>query len=252
MTLIHLHGSLTCSTQDQRRTLIAALPVHMRKSLTEPGCLFYEITQAESPLSWQIEAGFASPAAHETYEAELVTSPFGVACAGVQRQTNLAEKAPEIRRETPSDARAISGLLNAAFGGPDEAELVEKLRTTQALALSLTAKFGTVTLGHIAFSPVIAPFPAWALAPLAVRAPVRSQGIGAALTRAGLALAQKCGIQAVFVLGDPAYFSRFGFSAEAAQGYQSPYAGAHFQMINLAGSYLPKGPIRHAPAFDAL
>ncbi|MBZ4022447.1 hypothetical protein CKO11_08250 [Rhodobacter sp. TJ_12] len=164
----------------------------------------------------------------------------------------MTEAAPEIRPEMAEDPRALSLLIRAAFGGPEEADLVEGLRAAGDLALSLTARFKRAYLGHIGFSPMAAPFPAWALAPLCVRASVRNQGIGGALVQAGIAEARARGIAALFVLGDPDYYGRFGFSPVAAQGYDSPYAGPYFQMLNLTDAALPKGALRHAPAFDSL
>src|SRR3546814_3428752 len=58
----------------------------------------------------------------------------------------------------------------------------------------------------------------------------------------------------MFVLGEPGYYGRFGFSAENAEGFDSPYAGPYFMAIELQGG-LPCGPrglADHAPAFAAL
>jgi putative acetyltransferase len=61
------------------------------------------------------------------------------------------------------------------------------------------------------------------------------------------------GWDAVFVLGDPAYYGRFNYSAEAAMPFESPYAGPYFMLLPLA---LPlpaaSGQARHARAFAAL
>ena len=57
--------------------------------------------------------------------------------------------------------------------------------------------------------------------------------------RAALDRAREGGWAAVFVLGDPAYYGRFGFSADAARGYASPYAGEHFLARRSAPSHCP-------------
>jgi putative acetyltransferase len=55
---------------------------------------------------------------------------------------------------------------------------------------------------------------------------------------------------AVFVLGDPSYYRRFGFSVAAASGFSSPYAGDHFMGLALSGTMpAAMGALRHAPAF---
>lgn len=145
-------------------------------------------------------------------------------------------------------------LLTRAFGGPNEAALVARLHADGAAAIALVACIGGAVAGHILFSPMIAPMRALALAPLAVAPEHQRRGIGAALVRAGMARAAAEGCQAVFVLGDPAYYRRFGFSAESARGFASPYAGPHLMVAALVGGNLPvtTGEIVHAPAFSAL
>lgn len=155
-----------------------------------------------------------------------------------------------IRPEAPGDAAAVSALLTRAFGGPAEADLVDRLRADGDAAISLVADRGGVC-GHVLLSPMVAPFPALALAPLAVAPERQRQGIGAALVTAALAAAAEW--RAVFVLGDPAYYGRFGFDAALAAGFDSPYAGPHL-MVRPLGGPLPAraGAIRHAPAFAAI
>ncbi len=71
--------------------------------------------------------------------------------------------------------------------------------------------------------------------------------------REGLTRAAAAGWQAVFVLGDPAYYGRFGFSVDAARGFDSPYAGGHFMVLTLERGAVPMtGQVRHAPAFARL
>lgn len=159
-----------------------------------------------------------------------------------------------IAPETPADAAAIRALHAAAFPSEDEAKLVDRLRADGALALSLVARddAGEI-LGHVAFSPMTAPFRALGLAPVAVAAGARCAGVAAALIRDGLARAAAESWQGVFVLGDPAYYGRFGFDPAAAAGFTTPYAGPHFMLLRLAAGELPpRGPVAYAPAFAAL
>lgn len=162
-----------------------------------------------------------------------------------------------IRPETPSDAGAITAVLVAAFGGPVEANLVARLRADGDLALPLVAERAAEIVGHVAFTALAFDPPqdlkAWALAPLAVAPAVQNQGIGAALVHAGLLRARQAEIGFVAVLGEPAYYERFGFRAELARGLEVPWAGPHFMGLCLASDIAPpQGTPRYAPAFAAL
>jgi putative acetyltransferase len=159
----------------------------------------------------------------------------------------------DIRLETQADLAAIHALNCAAFGQPMEADLVDRLRAEGDAVLSLVAVEHGEIVGHILFSRMEAPFRALALTPVAVLPPRQRKAIGAALIREGLARAEAAGWQGVFVLGEPAYYRRFGFSAEQAVGFASPYAGPYFMALPL-GDALPasSGEIAHAPAFAAL
>ena len=157
-----------------------------------------------------------------------------------------------IRPERPGDEDGIRNVLADAFGRPGEAELVDRLRAEGDAAISLVAEEEGEVVGHILFSPVAAPFRALGLGPLAV-APARQQsGIGAALVRAGLERVRAGGWEAVFVLGDPAYYGRFGFSASAAAGFDCVHAGPHLMALALDGELPASGAVAYAPAFAAL
>lgn len=120
--------------------------------------------------------------------------------------------------------------------------------------LSLVARTGGgAVIGHALFSRLGAPFPALALAPLAVAPAHRRQGIGAALVREGLARAEEAGWRAAFVLGQPSYYRRFGFDPALSRGFASPYAGPYLMAAALGGP-LPatSGTIVHAAAFGPL
>src|SRR5581483_8653623 len=121
------------------------------------------------------------------------------------------------------------------------------------VALSLAAEDQGQIIGHVLFSPMAAPFRALGLAPVAVKAPWRRQGIAARLIETGLAAAKSAGWDAVFVLGEPDYYRRFGFSTELAARFESPYAGPHFMALALAGMLsADSGRVDYAPAFAAL
>jgi putative acetyltransferase len=71
--------------------------------------------------------------------------------------------------------------------------------------------------------------------------------------RTAVARARILGAEAVFVLGDPLWYERFGFRADAASGFTSPYAGQHLMVLAMTGSLpVSTGEIVHAPAFAKL
>src|SRR5437868_10746767 len=127
-----------------------------------------------------------------------------------------------IRRETARDADVIRAIATAAFAPrrppgqiPPEARLIDELRADPAwlAALSLVAAtpagevIGHVlgTRGHVGQDPVLA------LGPLAVRPDRQRHGVGSALMHAVLGAADALGEPLAALLGDPAYYRRFGF-----------------------------------------
>lgn len=157
-----------------------------------------------------------------------------------------------IRHASRSDQDEIRDLAHAAFPTAAEARLIDQLRHDQDAEIELVATIDDVVHGHIVFSRMQAPMRALALAPLMVSRLHRRKGVGASLTRQGLELARAGGWDAIFVLGDPNYYGEFGFKADAATGFISPYAGPYLQALLLTSSAKVKGTIKHASAFGAL
>lgn len=159
-----------------------------------------------------------------------------------------------VRLETPADIAAIRIVEEIAFGRRDEARLVEDLRAAGDAVFSLVAVEDGIIVGHAMFSRMNAPFPALALGPIAVLPEHRRAGIADQLIREGIAHSEAAGWQGVFVLGDPAFYRRFGFNVGKASGFSSPFAGPHLMAIPIGGSDLPAltGSIQYAPAFGTL
>jgi putative acetyltransferase len=128
-----------------------------------------------------------------------------------------------LRPARPHDAAAIDALLGAAFGGQDEARLVERLRASGEAIVELVAEEAGAVVGQLMLSRMVRPEGWLALAPVAVAPGRQRRGIGAALVRAAEAAARAGGWQAVVVVGDPGYYGRFGFSVDAARRLASPY-----------------------------
>ena len=163
-----------------------------------------------------------------------------------------------IRTEAPADLLAIDALLKAVFPTDAEANLVMALRENGRLTLSLVAcrEEGEV-IGHAMFSPVTLngeDFSWQGLAPLAVKAQYQNQGIGAELVREGLICLAEFGYPACFVLGNPAYYHRFGFTAASALGFACQWEvpeGA-FQSLALADNEFQgrQGNIEYSAEFS--
>jgi putative acetyltransferase len=162
-----------------------------------------------------------------------------------------------IRQETPDDVADLSDLIRAAFACHQEADLVDGLRRGGDLLLSLVAEEAGRVIGHVGFSRVWISrdsqrSPGVSLAPLAVTAEYRRRGVGAALVEAGHGHLRSAGESICFVLGDPAYYGRFGYSIPAAAAFDCVYAGVHFQALALKSSAPKAGAISYAAAFAGL
>jgi putative acetyltransferase len=158
-----------------------------------------------------------------------------------------------IRAETPADYAAIRNVLVSAFGGVMEANLVEALRLEGAISTALVAAIAGEVCGHIIMSRLCVPSSGLALAPVAVAPVWQREGIGSALILKAIDLAKAdSGSDIIFVLGDPAYYRRFGFSTDVAAPFQSPYAGPYFMALRLAEQAVVSGIVAYPAAFDSL
>lgn len=143
----------------------------------------------------------------------------------------------------PAVAALITAAFTAAFGRSDEAALVSRLREAGLVEIELVATRGDAIAGHIVFSRLDVeadgrPLKALALAPVSVKPGLQGQGTGGSLIEAGHAEAQHKGFDAVFLLGHPAYYPRFGYSAAAARPFRAPFGGDHFMALALTPAAL--------------
>lgn len=162
-----------------------------------------------------------------------------------------------VRPENAADVDRTFAVVESAFGNRLEADLVNALRRSASPQLSLVAEARGVVVGHVFFSPVTiesdrpAP-PVAQLAPVAVLPECQRQGVGTKLIRAGLSQCAAIGWLAVFLVGNPAYYSRFGFQTAGPLGFS--YPGPHdpyLQLLELSSGALSgvRGRIRLHPAF---
>lgn len=158
-----------------------------------------------------------------------------------------------IRNETASDIPAISRLVTEAMlllpqSTGTEAAIVEKLRAEGALALSLVAEDEGEVVGYLAASEArIGTQDGWGLiGPLAVLPSRHRQGIGSALMAEALRRLRATSRGAALV-GDPAYYSRFGFRAFPGLGVTG-CPPEIVQALPFDGT-APRGELIHHPAF---
>lgn len=144
----------------------------------------------------------------------------------------------------PAHVPAIAGVISAAFGSQAEARLVEALRAEGAVVAELVVLESGRVAGAAMFSRLEV-LPAnrrmAALAPIAVLPGWQGVGIGGMLIRAGLEHCRASGIEVVTVLGNPAYYSRFGFAGAAAGPLECAYSGPDFMAMTLRAGALDGG-----------
>ncbi|UUX48794.1 N-acetyltransferase [Nisaea acidiphila] len=122
-----------------------------------------------------------------------------------------------IRESGPEDLAAIEALYPLVFPEEDLLPLVRTLIREPAGVLSLVAMDGAVLAGHVAFTTcAVAGYPQQValLGPLAVIPAMQRQGIGSALVQEGLERLHRARVVRVMVLGDPTYYTRFGFAPD--------------------------------------
>lgn len=163
----------------------------------------------------------------------------------------------ETRSEVPADIASIGSLIAAAFRDAPHASgteqlIVDALRKAGRLTLSLVAEDAGGMVGHVAVSPVSMSDgrTGWhGLGPISVLPGRQGQGIGSLLMEQALAGLQELGAAGCVVLGDPAYYGRFGFRAES--GLVLPgVPPQYFQAIAFRGP-VPVGKVSYHEAFDA-
>lgn len=164
-----------------------------------------------------------------------------------------------VRPESTADIQAIDSLLRQTFPSGDQAQVVTDLRNNSVAwepGISLVAHSDTQDrpelAGYVLISRCwVGSWPALALAPLAVHPDHRGRGVGTALVRQALDQAGKLAQEtnaptSVIALGEPTYYSRFGFTPAAHSGVRAYIDGMapgdvaqNLQTLNLTPHYLP-------------
>ncbi|WP_225781928.1 GNAT family N-acetyltransferase [Xenophilus sp. Marseille-Q4582] len=161
-----------------------------------------------------------------------------------------------IRTETTlEDSAAIARVIERAFASAEhtshtEQFIVRALRAAGALTVSLVAEKDRRIVGHVAYSPVTISSGVkdwYGLGPLAVDPDFQSQGIGAALVRAGIERLRTLSAAGCVVLGDPAYYGRFGFKVMPGLVYPGP--PSEYFMAQALSGFPPQGEVAYHAAF---
>jgi putative acetyltransferase len=156
-----------------------------------------------------------------------------------------------IRRLRPEDLDVVAALNTEAFGGPDEAAITRRLHADEDTLLSLVANRHDALVAHIEFFRILIDGQpsGVGLGPMCVKPEVQGRGIGEALVRMGLLIMAGRGESLVFVLGDPDFYGKAGFSAEAAAPFRAPWSGPSF-MANAINPGAPaSGELTYPAAF---
>jgi len=162
-----------------------------------------------------------------------------------------------IRPETPSDEEAIEEVTRRAFlshpySHQTEQFIIRALRADHALSVSLVAEGAGRVVGHIALSPVSISDGAagwYGLGPISVEPERQGRGIGRALMERGLVELRRIGANGCVLVGDPAFYSRFGFASNPALVLEG--VPPEFFLALPLGTASAQGNVRFHAAFQA-
>ena len=166
-----------------------------------------------------------------------------------------------IRLETAGDIAGVRAVNLAAFEQAIEADLVDRIRSSNNRSISIVALDSDTVVGHIFFTPATIqsgknPVAGMALGPMAVLPDYQRKGIGSSLVELGIALLRRRKCPYVIVLGHPNYYNKFGFTPAASRGLECPWENVPkeaFMVLMLDESVMSKvrGTVRYLPEFNS-
>lgn len=163
----------------------------------------------------------------------------------------------DIRPETGADTGVVRDVVTQAFADVEHSDgsepaIVDALREARALTVSLVAEQDGKVIGHVAASPVTIAdgIAGWfGIGPVAVRPDRQGAGIGSALMERVLDTLREAGAAGAVLLGDPVFYTRFGFRPVAGLTYPAAPT-EYFLALPLTNAPLPGGEVSYHPAFS--
>jgi putative acetyltransferase len=160
-----------------------------------------------------------------------------------------------IREAQESDLEAVLNLIHSSFSNKAESDLVKQLISDNEVLLNLVIEssntiIGNVVVSKVTMEPDMGLF-CGGVAPLSVLPERQSSGIGSQLMKEAIKKSNEMGMDALFLLGNPDYYKRFGFNIS---NLKSDYRVEHFQELELTRNCLVnlKSKVTYANAFLSL
>ena len=157
-----------------------------------------------------------------------------------------------IREAQESDLEEVFNLIHSAFGNRAESDLVKQLISDGDVLINLLVESSNIIIGNVVVSkitmePDLGLF-CGGVAPLSVLPDHQSSGVGSKLMTAAINESKKMGMDALFLLGDPNYYKRFGFVVST---FKNDYSIENFQELALTEDCLVniKSKVTYANAF---
>lgn len=166
----------------------------------------------------------------------------------------------KLRAEHVGDNSMVAALLDDSFGGQYESALVARVRETQDYAPELTlvaeqagAVVGFIMLSYVYLDSGDAKAKVLALGPVAVVPSHQKSGIGGALIRETIKIANARKEPLIVLLGHETYYQRFGFERASLHGIRPPvdWEDGNFMILKLDGYHdQMQGTIRYSDAWQ--
>jgi putative acetyltransferase len=148
------------------------------------------------------------------------------------------------------DEDAVDALLRAAFPGPQEADLVRRLRAEARMEMEIVLPWQDGVVGYVGLSRLVAPEGWLALAPVAIAPEWQGRRFGARLVGRVMQLVA-IKQQRVVVIGKPSFYARAGFSQARAAGLRLPYSLEYTGYFG-PGDDVPEAEVIYPAVFDGV